>query len=138
VIYAGGCHCGAIGFEYRTELAPQAWSVRACRCAFCRAHGALSTSDPAGALTFRATDARRLERYRFGLRTTDFLLCAGCGVYIGAVLEAPEGRFGIINVNALRETVAVPAPLPVSYEAEDSSGRIGRRLSRWTPILGGI
>jgi hypothetical protein len=138
VIYRGSCHCGAIGFDYRTELAPGEWSVRACQCAFCRAHGALSTSDPGGTLEFRADTAERLERYRFGLRTADFLLCRSCGVYIGAVLAGPEGRFGIINVNALVGGVS-PAPAqPADYAAEDTLARVARRVSRWTPVVAGL
>jgi len=138
VIYGGGCHCGAIGFAYRTELAAEDWSIRACQCGFCRAHGALSTSDPAGALSFRVADARQLERYRFGMRTADFLVCRHCGVYVGAALESAEGRFGIINVNTLGERLTVPQAQPVRYDAEDESGRILRRISRWTPIVAGV
>ena len=112
--------------------------MRACQCSFCRAHGALSTSDPRGALEFRADAPRRLERYRFGLRTADFLLCRDCGVYIGAVLAATEGRFGIINVNALGGGVCPPAAQPADYDAEDGTARVARRVSRWTPVLAGI
>ena len=27
--YQGQCHCGAVGFRYRTEIDPADWSVRA-------------------------------------------------------------------------------------------------------------
>lgn len=134
-LYEGKCHCGAIGFAYRTAQPPRAWSVRACQCSFCRAHSALSTSDPAGTLTFRESSAGAARRYRFGQRTADFLLCPGCGVYIGASIETPRGRFGIINVNAL---AAVPAELsavvPMSYADETIEQRIARREARWTPL----
>ncbi len=134
--FAGLCHCGAIGFEYETGVAASDWSIRACQCAFCRAHGALSTSDPRGRLRFTATDSQRLKRYRFALRTADFLLCRNCGVYVGAVIETGAGRFGIINTRAL---VATPADiadvLPVSYDDEREAGRIARREHRWTPVV---
>ena len=133
--YAGRCHCGAIGFYYRTGLAPSRWSIRACQCRFCRAHDALSTSDPGGELQFESTAAETLRRYRFAMKTADFLLCRNCGVYIGASIETPNGRFGIINTHAL---AAIPEDIaavqPISYDSEEKSGRVNRRESRWTPV----
>jgi hypothetical protein len=137
VTHTGRCHCGALAYEYQTSLAPAAWSVRACQCSFCRSHGALSTSDPQGSLTYVIRDAGRLVRYHFGLRTAEFLICARCGVYLGAVIATPRGRFGIININALQpQPAGLPQPKAVSYEAEDALGRTARRETRWTPITG--
>lgn len=134
-VYQGSCHCGAIGFEYRTGVSPDAWSIRACQCSFCRAHDALSTSDSDGRITFTSSEHRYLQRYRFGLKTADFLLCGRCGVYIGAAIETDSGTFGIINVHALRESPANLAGLaPISYDDEDESGRVSRREVRWTPV----
>ena len=135
IAYPGSCHCEAIGFEFRTAVAPTDWSIRACQCAFCRAHDALSTSDPQGDIRFTAVEADHLQRYRFALRTADFLLCRNCGVYIGAVIEAAGNRFGIINTHTL-----APAPVdmagtePISYDDEDTGGRVARREERWTPV----
>jgi len=134
-VWKGGCHCGAIGFEYRSELAPSDWSIRACQCSFCRKHDALSTSEPGADLSFSAADPEQLQRYRFGLKTADFLLCRECGVYIGAVIETERGRFGIINTHALVETPADIADVaPISYDAEDTSGRVSRREERWSAV----
>ena len=133
--YAGGCHCGAISFEYETDISPDNWSIRACQCAFCRAHDALSTSDPGAKLAFGAEDAAQLQRYRFALRTADFLLCRRCGVYIGAVIETAQGRFGIINTHSL---TPVPEDIadtqPISYDGEDTGGRVARREERWASV----
>jgi hypothetical protein len=132
--YAGRCHCGAIGFTFTTALAPSRWSVRACQCAFCRAHAALSASDPAGAVRFEAARPESLVRYRFGLRTADFLLCRECGVYIGAVMARGEQRFGIVNVNALAPIPAdLAAPSAMTYDGETAEGRGRRREERWSP-----
>jgi hypothetical protein len=135
--FAGGCHCGAIRCDYRTQLPPHAWSVRACQCTFCRAHAASTTSDPAGTLEFVEVTAGAMNRYRFGQRTASFLLCRYCGVYLGAVVETPRGRFGVLNVRALRN---VPPGLPdeaaVSYDDETVEQRLSRREQRWTPIAG--
>ena len=133
--YTGSCHCGAIGFSYRTELPPERWSVRACQCSFCRAHDALSTSDPHGQLLFTARDPDYLQRYRFGLGTADFLLCGNCGIYIGAAISSGNGRFGIINTHALESMPdAIAAPAPISYDNENTEGRVSRRGERWTPV----
>jgi len=137
VQYSGGCHCAALGFHYWTSIGPADWSVRACQCRFCRMHNALSTSDPAGRLQFFADDPTRVVRYRFAMHTTDFLLCSRCGGYIGAVIETDSGSYGIINTRTL---AAIPQDIAddvaVSYEKEDSSGRVSRRESRWTPVSG--
>lgn len=133
--YTGSCHCGSISYVYSTALPPEDWSIRACQCAFCRAHDALSTSDPQGRIVFSATDSSLLQRYRFALRTADFLLCRNCGVYIGAVIEADSGRYGIINTHSLTPVPAnIAAIAPISYDGEDSSGRVSRREERWTPV----
>jgi hypothetical protein len=135
--YEGSCHCGAIGFTYRTGIAPEQWSIRACQCSFCRAHDALSTSDPAGQISFTAARPDSLQKYRFGLRTADFLLCKTCGVYIGALIDTASGTFGIVNVHALREAPAdLAATAPMSYDDEDVGGRVSRREDRWTPATG--
>lgn len=134
-VHRGACHCGAISFEYLTNKRPAEWSVRACQCRFCRAHNALSTSESSGELSFSASNARHLRRYRFALGTADFLLCANCGVYIGAVIEVGEGFRGIINTHALLEQDDdLAAPGPITYDGEDVAGRVARREERWTPV----
>jgi hypothetical protein len=135
--YDGQCHCGALAFRYHTALPVERWQVRACQCSFCRRHAALTTSDPAGLLEFRIAAPDAVQRYRFGLRTADFLLCRHCGVYIGAQIDTGRGSFGIINTRALAPGGAAPPPAtPVSYQAEDAKQRLLRRAERWTPLTG--
>lgn len=132
--YPGSCHCGAIGFVYGCAQDPETWSIRACQCTFCRAHDALSASEPAATIEFRVTRDSDLQRYRFGLKTADFLLCRNCGVYIGAFIATDKGSFGIINTHALahipenmgQATAAV-------YDDEEPGNRIERRIERWAP-----
>jgi len=132
--WQGSCHCGAIGFRYETELEPPDWSVRACQCTFCRAHCALSTSDPKGSIHFHAGRPESLVRYRFGMRSADFLLCHDCGVYIGALMPNGARSYGIINVNALSPIPHPVAPAqPMSYEGEGGPERQRRRRERWSP-----
>jgi hypothetical protein len=130
------CHCGALTGQYRTALEPAAWSIRACQCSFCLSHGVLSTSDPAGSLSFQCRDERLLQHYRFGLRLGDFLLCRECGVFVGAHMATAAGRLGIVNVRALQpQPPALAAPQPMDYSAEKApAARQDRRQQRWTPI----
>lgn len=134
-VHSGACHCASIGYIYRTRLKPADWSVRACQCSFCRAHQALSTSDPAGGIEFRASRDDVLGRYRFAQRTADFFFCRQCGVYIGALIETAGGQFGIINVRALRPAPSdLAPPIGMDYGDESASERIARREQRWSPV----
>ena len=133
--YEGSCHCGAIGWTYRTALAPSEWPVRSCQCSFCRRHATRCTSDPSGSVEFSVVDGDALRRYRFGLQTAEFLTCRRCGVYIGAYAADPGGGFATLNLNALKTPIDdVPAPTPTCYDSEDRDGRIRRREQRWTPV----
>ena len=131
--YAGRCHCGALAFVLTSDAPPDTWQVRACQCAFCRAHASLSVSDPKGTLRFTHRDPTRLQRYQFALRTADFLLCRDCGVYIAAVTR--DGKHGIINTRALVEPPALGEPKPMVYDGESEATRLARRAERWTPVV---
>ncbi len=135
--YTGRCHCGAIGYRYTVAASPTDWAIRACQCRFCRLHDALSTSDPTGTIEFEAARPDQLQRYRFGLETADFLLCRQCGAYIGAVIETSNGRFGIVNTHALVDPQpSTAAREAISYDGEDTGGRIARRQERWSRVTG--
>ena len=86
-------------------------------------------------MTFRSADKTCVHRYRFGLRTADFILCRACGVYIAAVLTTARGRFATVNVNALDESLDVPEATPVSYDGESAGQRQRRRERSWTPVV---
>lgn len=132
--YNGGCHCGALSLRFETAVAPASLKRRACQCSFCRAHGALTISDADGALRIDAM-ADALVRYRFGLKTADFLICARCGVYVGAVFGDGEDAWGIVNANVLHDRASFTAPIEaISYDNETVSSRGERRKSRWTPV----
>ncbi len=131
--YPGSCHCGAVRYAFTTALAPDEWSVRACQCSFCVTRGALSVSDPAGRLEFTAAEDD-LTRYRFGLKTADFLICAKCGTYVGALIETANGLFAIANTRTLDPIPDdIAEPMPMDYDAEDTGARVNRRERIWTP-----
>ena len=104
-------------------------------CSFCRAHGARNTSDPKGVMSVRARDKKKLVRYRFGLKTADFLLCADCGVYIGAILTDKDGAWMTVNANSFKDPPALDHMIvPHHFDHEDAAGRVARRKARWTPV----
>lgn len=134
-LYCGQCHCGAVGYEYHCNLAVEEWPIRSCQCDFCRHHNSQTTSLPDAKIDFKENQTGRLRRYRFGLRTADFLLCGTCGGYVGAMIETHDGPFGIINTRLLTpRPTDLQAPSPASYDTEDAAGRIARRRRRWSRV----
>jgi hypothetical protein len=126
----GGCHCGALTVAFTTAYAPEALPLRACQCGFCRRHGARYTTDRQGHLQLVA-DADALVRYRFGLRTADFLLCGHCGIYVACVVD---DAFACLNSRALDDAARLTQPAtPVDYAAETAEIRLTRRHATWTP-----
>jgi len=157
--FEGGCHCGNLSYVFEASAPLETLGLRADMCGFCRAHGARNTSDPNGAMRIRVRDAAKLKRYRFGLKTADFLVCGRCGVYIGALLddggESPPtprlrragertlgrrsfsvGGWFTVNANTFRDRPALDFPaVPHDFDAEDAAGRIARRKRNWTPVV---
>ncbi|MCB2098247.1 MAG: hypothetical protein KDE05_11490 [Parvularculaceae bacterium] len=133
MLYSGSCHCGKLIASFETRKTPQELGVRTCQCDFCRRHGAVNISDPYGAVVIDAAE-RDAHRYRFALRTADFLICKECGVYIAAVIGAGEAIRSTINVAGLRmkEFLGIEEQ-PMRYGAEDAAARVDRRHEKWTP-----
>ena len=125
---AGSCHCGAarLIFETAKPLAP-----RQCQCGFCRRHNVRMVSDPDGEAALKL--GPETPRYRFATGTTDYLICARCGVYLGAVAEVEGRTFATLNLNAFDDPRPDLAPTRVSYEGESAEQTAERRRRRWTP-----
>ena len=134
-VFRGRCHSGALGFTYSTSLEPAQWAVRACQCSFCRAHGARTTADPGGTVRFQIADASKLRRYRFGTRSSDFLVCGDCGTYVAALLTSSRGQFATLNINTIPGPLNAPEAQPVSYDGESVEEKRSRREQRWTPVV---
>ncbi len=133
--FRGRCHCGNVEVTFETGQSAAELPLRACACSFCRAHAARCTSDPDGSVSIAVRDADRLGRYRFGLKTADFLVCTACGVYLGAVLDEGEKSWAILNVNAFDDAPAFVQQAAVAdYDNEPDGGRRARRRANWTPV----
>jgi len=133
ITLTGSCHCGLNTVELVTQKTPEAFEVRACQCTFCRIHGALSISDPAGRLTYVSPGPGALLEYRFGLKLADFLICSRCGSYLGAYMSDETGSYGVLNLNVLTDRDRFASPRPMVYEGESNADRLARRRARWTP-----
>lgn len=128
--YSGSCHCGAltIAFHSAKPLAP-----RACDCSFCRKHAARSVSDPDGRAVIRFGPGREPARYRFGIRTAEFLICPVCGVYAAAVIDVEGRLYSVLNLNTFDDPHVDVEAVPMSYEGESVTDRTERRRRVWTP-----
>jgi hypothetical protein len=133
--FEGKCHCGNLSYAFEASAGLDILGVRACMCRFCRVHGARNTSDTNGLVRVSVRDPTTLIRYRFGLKTADFLICGDCGAYIGAHLPDSEGGWMTVNVNTFAEPPPLEFPVvPHNFDAEDAATRIARRKERWTPV----
>lgn len=127
----GRCHCGNLGFTLETARTWETIGLRECDCSFCRAHATRCVSDPEGRAEIHVADPERLVRYRFGLRTADFLVCGSCGVYIGAYAEEEGRGLATLDLRAIPYHTRLGGA--VSYGPETAGERRARRRGRWTP-----
>ncbi|MDX8514729.1 GFA family protein [Mesorhizobium captivum] len=134
-VHSGGCHCGNIRLSFSTTLDPASMEIRACQCLFCTRHGSRAAADPNGRLAISVENRAKLQVYRFGLRTADYLVCRECGVYVAAIAgDGAEAR-AIVIVNALDDREQFSRePIPVRYDAETREQRLARRRSAWMPV----
>jgi hypothetical protein len=85
-------------------------------------------------VTLTAADPQQLQRYSFGLHTSDQIICRRCGVYVAMTLTDEDRIWSVINVDTLDDrALFTRAPEVRDYSAEDREGRIARRKARWCP-----
>jgi len=134
--FEGGCHCGNLTYVFEATAGLDALGLRADQCSFCRAHRARTTSDPNGTMRIIVREPAALSLYRFGLRITDFLVCARCGLYIGAMMTEGDKAWFTVNTNTFRDPPPNRFPVaPVDYSGEDVAARTARRRQKWTPVV---
>ena len=134
--YQGGCHCGAIKITYRTGIDPISWRLRHDGCSFCRRHGVVGTSDPAGNVSVAIEDPSKVRYYRFAHRTADFLICGECGVFVAAITDTAQGKRAVINARVLDGVSLDWASVAdVHFDNESPPQRADRRSLHWTPVV---
>jgi hypothetical protein len=130
----GQCHCGRVKVTARLSCRTDEIVLRACQCSFCRRHGTRTFADPRGHALIEAPTPELLYRYRFALKTADYMLCAACGVYVAAVLDSGGAQLATINAAGLDlEIFRDRLAQPVDYSAENFAERLRRRLAAWMP-----
>ena len=130
----GACHCGNLTATLTTEKEPQDMWLRACQCDFCRSHNMRSLSDSEGLMEMHVRDEKQLNRYHFGLKMVNFLICKNCGNYIGALQDVGGELFGIINANLTENRGNLFGEASHAfYEEETGEERSARRKDVWTP-----
>lgn len=134
MLFRGQCHCGALRVELTTDRPPGAQVLGACQCSFCRKHNARAFSDPGAHVTLTVAEPEQLQRYTFGLKTSEQIICRRCGVYVAMTLTDAGRTWSVLNIDTLDERAQFTrAPEPRTYDAEDREGRIARRKARWCP-----
>ncbi len=133
----GGCHCRNIKVEFETDRAPADMEPRACQCSFCRQHQSRAVSDPNGRLRITVDEKSALSRYRFSMKTIEFLVCRRCGVYVAGFMRDPSDSeaYGTLMVSALDDRSGFPAPQVKDYDDEPREARAARRRKVWTPAV---
>ena len=135
----GTCHCGNITFELAWEPDPPEIPARACGCTFCRKHGGVWTSNPAGRLDVKVADPAAVAHYAFGTRTAEFHVCVRCGV-VPIVTSRIDGRtYAVVNVNAFEGVDAEMLRFAAAdFEGEDEGARLDRRKRNWIAHVEGL
>ena len=131
--YKGACHCGNIALTFETEKAATDFTPRACDCSFCRKHSTRALSDPAGHIHLSVQREDDLNRYQFGTKATQFLICRSCGVYVSAYMPDGDAAFANVLASVLHDHDRFGSGELTDYGNEDEAGKRARRRQRWTP-----
>jgi hypothetical protein len=108
-MHAGGCHCGAVRFEARVDLA----QVVQCNCSICMKRGAMWSFVQAADIKFLKGE-HAVTDYQFARKKLHHFFCPTCGVGSFTRGKMPDGTETIaVNVRCLDnldETKLEPMP----------------------------
>jgi len=135
-IIPGGCHCGAIRYEFTWPVPGREIPVRACSCAFCTKHRACYTSHADAVLDVMIADKDAVSAYTFATGTAEFQVCRRCGV-VPFVTSRIEGRmYAVVNVNTFEGDEASTLTESTSnFDGESLDQRLARRARTWIPTV---
>ena len=131
--YMGGCHCGNITVIFESAKKATDFSPRACDCSFCRKHSTRALSDPEGHISLNVRREAELNRYQFGTKATEFLICRSCGVYVSAYMPDGDAAFANVLASVLDDHEQFGPGELTDYAKEDEAGKRARRRQNWTP-----
>ncbi len=112
--YQGGCHCGAVRYEAKLDMA----QVIECNCSHCSAKGLILTFTSAPAFTLlQGGDA--LTEYLFNRHAIRHQFCNRCGVQSFALGKTPKGEdMAAVNLRCVEGVdLAALTPTPVNGKA---------------------
>ena len=86
-------------------------------------------------MSFSVLDRGAVIRYQFATQTAEFLICARCGIYVGAQMNEENRFYAITNLRTFDGSGDfVQRAQAMDYSGEDSLTRRARRAARWTPL----
>lgn len=128
----GKCHCGNIHFTFGTNKAIEEFIPRACSCDLCKQHGAVYVSDPDGHVSLHFENKDQVTFYRFGHKTSDFIICKECGVLMMALCEVGGSVRAVINKTPMLNHNFPTEQIRTDFESESPEERLARRQKNWT------
>lgn len=128
----GSCHCKNIQYIFKTTTSPADYSVRKCLCSYCQKKGNRYISDPKGELEIMIKQDESVQRYQFGTRTADFLICKNCGVIPVVTCEIDNQIYAVININSLEKVGDFNRhSQEADFDRESTQNRLQRRKKNW-------
>ena len=107
--YAGSCHCGAVRFEARLDLAA---GIGKCNCSICKRMNFLGAKvRPEHFECLSGKDA--LTDYQFNSKAVHHLFCSRCGVQAFGHANIPQagGEYYTVNVHCLEGADITGVPI---------------------------
>lgn len=134
MLITGSCHCNNITYVLDWEPVPDEIPARVCGCSFCRKHGGVWTSSPAGSLKVSERDPALINKYSFGTGTARFHICKRCGIVPLVTSDIDSHLYAVVNVNTFNNVESsLIRILPASFDGESVAERLARRQRNWIP-----
>ncbi len=131
-IFKGGCHCGNIHIELHTNKVENEFTPRTCQCDLCKQHGASWIADPDGEAKLIIKDENLTSFYRFGQKTSDFVMCKKCGILTIALCELENSTKAVLNRTAMINEEFTTPEILTNFDGETVDNRLTRRTKNWT------
>jgi hypothetical protein len=126
--HTGGCHCGAVRFEFEGDLAE---GVGRCNCSVCTKIA--TTAKIVKPAAFRLLEGETsLGTYEWGAKISRRFFCKHCGIHCfgRGYLEEIGGDYVSVNVNCLDDVD--PNELAISYwDGRHNNWESGPRQAPW-------